>query len=573
MMAILLGRLFYLQILATENYQRQSRENRFEQRRIPSARGLILDRNGRVLAENLTACELSVSVAAAQEDSTLLGKVASILGRPREELLARVGAAREKGSARAVLERDLPKVPLLALEEHIHALPGVKLRDWPRRYYPYGELCAHLLGYVGEVNEREFQAKRGSDEPFFPGDLVGRSGAEQRWQDQLRGVDGKELFLVNARGTLLETVEFVPPVAGRTLELSIDIELTAVLDSALADRGRGAGVILDVRNGEVLAMASRPSYDPNLLTGGIPTELWEALSSDPGRPLFNRALQATYPPGSAYKPIVALAALENGTLDRLGELEPCRGGLRLGRRYFHCWYEPGHGSLDLEHALERSCDVWFYQVGDGLGVDAMARMARRFGLGSPTGLDLGFEVGGLVPDSHYYDDRFGKRKWSRGLVWNLAIGQGELLVTPLQMARLYAGLASGATLPVPRLLLKSFGSEGERNTSSPPSPELSIDAKDLRRVRKGLELVVQGSRGTARSSALPGLRTAGKTGTVQNPHGKEHAWFCGYAPALDSRIAVALLVEHGQHGSNVAPIFKRLVEKWLELNPGSESLP
>jgi penicillin-binding protein 2 len=573
MMAILLGRLFYLQILDSENYQRQSRENRFEQRRIPSSRGLILDRHGRVLAENLTACELSISLSAHDADSTLLERVAVILDRPQIELLARIESARQAELTRAVLERDLAPVELLRLEERLHTLKGVKLRDWARRNYPYASLCAHMMGYVGEVGDAEILAKRGSGAPFFPGDLVGRSGAEQRWQKRLRGMDGKELFLVNARGTLLETVEFVPPVPGETLVLSLDIELTAVLDSALAAWGCGAGVVMDVRSGEVLAMASQPSYDPNLFTGGISTENWEYLSTDPGRPLFNRVLQATYAPASAYKPIVALAALENGTLNRLGELTPCFGGLQLGRRYFRCWLEQGHGKLDLEHALERSCDVWYYQVGEALGANNMARMARRFGLGSPTGLDLGFEASGLVPDNDYYDDRFGRRKWSRGLFWNIAIGQGELLVTPLQMARFYAGLANGSRLPVPHLLLRTLGPEGEQLVRSAAPSDLSLNAQHLQSIRRGLELVMHGTWGTARASALPGLRTAGKTGTVQNPHGEEHGWFCGYAPADDPVIAISLIIEHGEHGSDVAPIFRRLVEKWLEINAQSEVQP
>jgi len=573
MMALLLGRLFHLQILSREHFQTKSRENRFEQVRIPSARGLILDRNGRVLAENLTACELSMSLGAYEADSTLLPRVADILERPQIELLARIAAAREAGDSRIVLERDLDAIPLLAIEEQLQELEGLRLRDWARRNYPYGDLCAHLLGYVGEVSEPEILAKRGGTEPFFPGDLVGRSGVEQRWQDRLRGRDGKELFLVNARGTLLETVDFAPPVAGETLILSLDIELTAVLDSALADWGRGAGVVLDVATGEVLAMASRPSYDPNLFTGGIPQWLWTELSEDEGRPLFNRALQATYAPGSTYKPIVALAALEQGTLGRLGELEPCYGGLQLGRRYFRCWFEQGHGSLDLEHALERSCDVWYYQVGSGVGSDGMARVARRFGLGSPAGLDLGYEASGLVPDTDYFNRRYGRRGWSRGLVWNISIGQGELLVTPLQMARLYAGLASGRHLAVPHLLLRSEGPEFTE-FSRPAEPEgLSIRPRDLSRVRRGLELVMHGTWGTARGSKVPGLLTAGKTGTVQNPHGSEHAWFCGYAPAENAQIAVAVIVEHGEHGSDVAPIFRSLVQKWLALKQDGEALP
>lgn len=559
MMALLALRLFHLQILQTENYQRQARENRFDQKRIPSVRGLVLDRRGRILAENLTACELSVSLRALDADSTLLSRSADLLGRSLSELDLRVAAAREAGRNRAVLDRSLDRETLVRVEEHLPGMKGLQLRDWSRRNYPWGERTAHLLGYVGEVSKEEILARRGGAQPFFPGDLVGRSGVERRWQDLLRGQDGWELFLVNARGTLLETVQFKPPVAGRTLQLTLDIELTAVLDSALAAWGCGAGVVMDVRTGELLALASRPGFDPNLFTGGIPPKLWKELSSDEGQPLFNRWAQATYSPASTIKPLVALAGLETGALGRI-DFKPCTGGLQLGRRYFRCWFKPGHGTVDLEESLERSCDVYYYQLGEALGINRLANMSRRFGLGKGTGLDLGGDASGLVPDSDYYDRRYGKRGWTRGLTWNVSIGQGELLASPLQMARVYAGLANGRELPHPRLLLSV---EGGWDTAPVRGRRLSVNQRHLDRVREGLRRVLHGTWGTARASAVPGLVCAGKTGTAQNPHGLEHAWFCGYAPAENPRIAVAIMVEHGEHGSDVAPIFRRIVEAWL----------
>jgi penicillin-binding protein 2 len=556
MMGLLILRLAWLQLFQGSAFLGQSRDNQFLEKRIPSARGLVLDRQGQALALNVTACELSLSRRALESDSTLAPKICRILGWPEKRLEALYQGACEEGLSRIVLERDLDQERILRVEERLPDLPGLRLRDWARRTYPRGELAAHILGYVGEVSPEELETWRGSSRAYFPADLMGRSGVERRYQDRLRGQDGKELFLVNARGSLLQTVERLEPVEGETLRLSLDIGLCAVLDSALAEWGLGAGVVMDIESGDLLAAASRPAFDPNFLSGGMTAPEWNKLREDPSRPMFNRVLQAGYAPGSTFKPLVALAALEEKLLHR-SSFEPCGGGLDLGTRYFRCWLSSGHGKVSMESSLERSCDVYYYQIGDAIGVDPIADMARRFGMGSRTGLDLGSEQAGLVPDSDYYNRRFGKGRWTRGYAWNLSIGQGEYLCTPLQMAIVYAGLARGDILPSPKLLL------GESLPSSRRAKKLGIEEPHLRRIRKGLFRVMEGPLGTARESAVPGIPSAGKTGTVQNPHGLEHAWFCGYAPAKNPRIAIALIVEHGEHGTDIAPIFSRLVEYWL----------
>jgi penicillin-binding protein 2 len=343
--------------------------------------------------------------------------------------------------------------------------------------------------------------------------------------------------------------------------LTLDLDLCAVLDSALAHWGAGAGAVVNVHTGEILAAASRPVYDPNLLVGGIPADLWEQFTHDPAKPLFDRLTQAVYSPGSAFKPFVLYEGLSTGSISEYSRFRSCGGGLRLGNRVFHCWRPGGHGALAAVNALEQSCDVYFYQLGEHLGIDAIAHGARAFGLGSLSGIEISGEAKGNIPDKAWFDKRYGERGWSTGSVWNVSIGQGEVLVNCLQMARAYAGLATGGFLPALRLRHHVENASGV--VTMPFSPPRGVKIPVIRPamavVHEGLELVLQGAGGTARSSRLAEFRTAGKTGTVENPHGKPHGWFCGYAPADDPEIAVAIIVEHAEHGSGIAPIFRQLV--------------
>ncbi|MBM4116346.1 penicillin-binding protein 2 [bacterium] len=565
--ALLVLRLFQIQVISSGGYLRLSRDNQFRELRIPAPRGLILDRNGKVLAKNQAACEASLAIRSAERNPGLLARLAALMDKDEFALAAAVTTGRAAGAPRVILERSLERSALHRLEEELPSLPGLDLRDWECRYYPLGPGLAHLIGYVGEVREDELVPDDRTARAYRPGDLVGRSGLEKTYESVLRGTDGKEMILVDARGTELETVQSLFPEPGQTLVLTLDLELCAQLDSALTYWGAGAGVVMDVHTGEILAATSRPAFDPNALVGGIPTALWRELSEDPGKPLFNRLTQATYSPGSTFKPVVQLAGLERGLITRETHFRGCTGGLRLGNRVFHCWEERGHGSLAAVDALARSCDVYFYQLGERLGADHIAWEARRLGLGAKSGGDFDSESRGLVPDRAWYDKRFGKRGWSTGSVWNIAIGQGELLVNVVQMARLYAALGNGGFLPVPRL--RHHLEDVAGNTTLPFSPvrgeRLGLDLAALATVRQGMENVLGGG-GTAAASALRDFPTAGKTGTVQNPHGKEHAYFCGYAPADNPEIAVALIVEHGEHGSSIAPIFRQLVVTHFKLD-------
>jgi len=351
-------------------------------------------------------------------------------------------------------------------------------------------------------------------------------------------------------GTLDEREE--APVPGEDLWITLDADLQAFAESLLADYGSGAFVALDARSGEVLVLASQPSFDPNIFAVAVPPILWDSLSNDPLHPLLNRAVQATFPPGSTFKPITATAGLRSGLVDPGTRLLPCFGAYRFGRRVFHCWELEGHGSLRLDDAIAQSCDVYFYQIGAKMDLDRFADISRQCGFGSPTGIDLPGERDGLIPDSKYMNNRYGRSGWGQGFLLNHSIGQGEILTTPLQIARFYAGLGSSRLIS-PRILYESVDAEGVSTSHAPPVSEpLPIESDELSSILRGLTLVVEGERGTGRAARLAGIETAGKTGTAENPHGEDHAWYAAWAPAKHPRIALAVIVENAGHGGDIA---------------------
>jgi penicillin-binding protein 2 len=356
----------------------------------------------------------------------------------------------------------------------------------------------------------------------------------------------------------------IPALPGVQLYLTLSHPLQRRLEELLEGR-IAAGVVLEVGTGDVLAAASMPSFDPNEFTGGISAKRWSELNTDPRTPLFNRALQGTYPPGSPYKLITAAAALERGKITPNTTFEPCYGGYRFGNRVFGCWDPHGHGVLDLRAAIEQSCDVYFYQVAQLLTIDELAETARRFGLGVKTGIELAGESPGLVPDSGFYDRRYGPRGWTRGVLLNNGIGQGELLVTPLQMARLYAALGGDGMLYRPNLVLAQENAYGVRQVRRIRRVSTPVCSESVRSILKdALFHVVSSEEGTGGLASVEGIPVSGKTGTSENPHGDDHAWFVGYAPSEHPEVAVAVIVETAGHGGSVAaPIVGELLRTYF----------
>jgi penicillin-binding protein 2 len=568
---LILLRLWYLQIIEGAEMRSLSEHNRIRLRRVPAERGIIYDRNGVILADNRPSFDVTLVPEDAGDVPAVLGRLRSYLG---DGLPSELSQARRPAPYQPiVLLRDVSWPEVATIDTRQLELPGVTLEVASRRLYPFGPLAAHLLGYVGEATPADLEKRP----DLYMGDVIGKSGIERPFDRELRGVGGREEIEVDAVGRRMRVLDEEPETPGRNLTLTIDYELQAAAEGAL-EGYRGAIVALDPDTGEVLALASRPTFDPNEFAAGIAPAAWRALVTDRYRPLTNRATQGQYPPASTFKIVVGLAGLEERAVGPSDDA-CCWGGMRFGGRVFRCWRREGHGCLAFNLGLVQSCDVYFYEVGNRLGVDAIADYARRLGLGEPTGVGVGAEERGLVPDSEWKQRRFGER-WYPGETLSVAIGQGYVLATPIQMAGLIATVANGGTRYRPFVVKRIEGGDEPSITFEPQVvARLDVRPATLTYMQDALRDVVMSDRGTGKRARIEGIEVAGKTGTAQAAGAatsggggerspellRDHAWFVGYAPADRPTIAVAVLVEHaGHHGGTVAaPMARAVMERHL----------
>ncbi len=564
--AILVMRLFHLQVVRAEMYRRLSEENRIRVIPVDAPRGYILDRHGEVLVGNRPSYVVSIIPFKLGQMEQPIQDLGKFLGMAPDEIKERVNRSKYRRFEPVKIKRDIDFETLAILEEHKLDLPGVIYQVEPRREYLQGKLAAHILGAVGEISAQELETLKGN---YRPGSLVGKWGIEKQYESHLRGDDGVNYVEVSAIGREigpLQDRDAKPATSGSDLILTLDLSLQRAAEQALTDTVVGAIVALDPNSGEVLAMASQPTFDPNLFSSVVPESTWRRLNEDPRRPLLNRAVQCTYPPGSSMKVATASAGLQSDVVTQYSRFAPCNGSFKFGERWFGCWQSRGHGSLDLVGAMAQSCDVYFYQLGLKVGLDRWSKFASQCGLGVPLKVDLPDEAAGLIPSRSFYDQRYGKGKWSIGVLLNLSIGQGEILTTPLQLACFIAAVANGGTIFQPHLLKEIHSSVAERVVVREPRIEGQLPISDSRLlvIKKALRAVVHDPEGTGNLAAIPGVQVAGKTGTAQNPHGEDHAWFVGFAPFDDPQIAVAVLVEHGGHGGTAAaPIAGKIMKAYL----------
>jgi penicillin-binding protein 2 len=547
------------QLLKSMELRLKSDENRLRVLPLMPPRGVILDRNGKIMADNRPF--YSVSLLPGPKD--LLERELYIIARVFPEAHLDVpGILDQVRSYSAQPIRILERVAteaLAVLEEHREMLPGLKIQSEPLRYYPFPEACSHVIGYVGKVSQQEVNGAGWRE--FRVGDYVGRSGIESRYDELLRGKWGASYFEVDVKGREVgpyKGKELDKPLSGEYLTLTIDLDLQLAAHELFPEEGRGAVVCIDPRNGEIRALYSKPTFDPNHLSRGLSSEMWKAISRDPTSPLLNRTIQSAYPPGSTFKTVTAVAAMEKGIFrDNLPECV-CYGGMYFGRRWFGCWKEGGHGHVGFIQGFAQSCDVYFYKLGIKVGLEDLTQSAMWLNLGTATGIDLPGEVGGLIPSTQWYDNTYGTSNWGRGVIMNLSIGQGELLVTPTQLARIYSVIANGGKLVTPRLTPVD-GEEVEASITFSDMNGMSL-------LSNALVEAVNGESGTGRMaiSSTTGEIVSGKTGTAQNPHGEDHALFVGFAPSEDPEILCVVIVEESGHGGSVAaPIVGRLLERYF----------
>jgi penicillin-binding protein 2 len=648
-LAILLARLWVLQLLRGEDYAQKAQENHLKQREIGAPRGGIYDADGHRIAEVRASFDLVVSpsdvdllvkrdrptlartltgaagapsavpaplaappspadwaMLTKTDIATLAARIAPLLDETRpEQLLERWDSARRMDPWRPViLEADLSPAELDRVLARRAWLPGATVVSRNRRSYPDGPLFAHLIGYLREVRQDDLETLRekyrGTEEGedwYGPGDLIGKYGIEQAWEPWLRGRDGAYWVQVDVHGRELGRSTgpdlpgdeyyrsiahfldraFIPEAPGHDLHLSLRRDLQQIAFDLLGEDS-GAVVMLEVHTGRVLALLSKPGFDPEIFAHPITPDVWRALSDDPAHPLVDKALQGIYPPGSTWKMLVAAAVLGTGTWSPETRVS-CGGGLQVGNRRFACWRKQGHGSVNLEEAIQGSCDVYFYRAGLAAGIDNVARYAGMFGMGAASGIGINNESSALNPSSEWKKKRFhgqpGAQAFTAGDTASAVIGQGYTLATPMQLARMAATWANGGTLYRPMLVDRVEGPGGEVTFRAEPEPMGQVDlAPELfEAIRHGMYRVVEFPGGTAHRQRLPQLAVAGKTGTAQvvrlgastAKQYRDHAWFVSFAPYRDAEVAVAVLVENGEHGSSAAaPIARQLFEHYFK---------
>ncbi|MGE0868136.1 MAG: penicillin-binding protein 2 [Kofleriaceae bacterium] len=582
---LLIGRLWQLQVMRGDSYFERTVSNVVKERYLPSVRGKILDRNGVALADNRPAFNIyatpkKLTPAARTELERMLGLTDDEIAKVSERLA--VGVKRDPRHAVVILE-DQGRDRAALVEQSLARLPGVEVHHEPYRYYPQGDLAAHLIGYMSQMTAAEVD--RLGDQGYDASELVGRYGLEAAWENYLRGKKGIERFAVDAGGrrldektadTLIHGDRVTGAVPGANLVLTIDAELQRIAERAVSNVAAAAVVIVEPKTGKLRALVSKPSFDPNIMTGHLTKAEETLLNSDPRKPFVDKALRATYAPGSVFKFVTALAALQDNQA-AADESIVCHGLYQLSRTRFKC--NGSHGKLDLVGAIQHSCNIYFWNLAERIGLDRIADVARLYGFGRPTNLGLNGDASGRIPTKAWYERQ---GRYQVGYATNAATGQGDVEVTVIQMAMAYAALANGGTLFVPQVVERVEGADGRMIVEYDPKSASTIDVPEgaVELWKKGMWQVTNSKGGTAFDHGYTNVVTVlGKTGTAEirtrpkkdddqrdvdgwHP-ARSHAWFSGWAPADDPELAIVVLVEHGGSGGRVAwPIAKQIIESY-----------
>ena len=575
----LISGFWRLQVQNPEFYGERAQQNSIKSIPIPGPRGRILDRDGRVIVENHSSFRLILAREQLKEEH--LRPIAQGLDIDYSDLALKVQRMRRQSKWVPITLKDqLTPGDIAFVESHHDFFPELVMIEAQPRLYPQNGMLAHVIGYTGEVSEQELDSPEYAK--YNPGDIVGKFGIEKQYNDLLTGTDGQRQVIVDNRGQVHQTIGMKKPVPGKDLQLTIDLDLQAVAELAMdgpnkelhVDHKNGAVVALDPRNGEVLAMVSRPTFDPNKFAGRIRAKDWKEINDNPDHPLLNKAIQAQQAPGSTFKPIVALAGLETGTVDDHWSVH-CSGGVALYGKYQHCWQKGGHGTLSMHGGIVHSCDVYFYTLGAKLGIDKLSQYADIVGFGQKTGIDLPHEAEGVVP-SEKWKLRNYRTKWYAGETPSVAIGQGALTVTPLQLARAEGGMAVGGKWYRPHML--------KLPEDQLKYEEWTLDPEHVKIVKDGMWGVVNEGGGTGVRAALPHIDLCGKTGTAQlasydymkssgrTRELRENAWFIGYAPKDNPEIVVSALFEHGEHGQYAAAIVRDVIKAYFDKKARLEAM-
>ena len=581
-------RIWYLQILKWQYLTGLSENNRVRMVTLPASRGMIKDRYGETLVSIRPAFNLYLTPEDARNLDSSLEKLAQRISLDQEKLKKKI--AQTKSFKEVLIKGDIPREEVAFVEENNMSLPGIRIRAEPLRNYVFNNLASHTLGYLGEISKASLE--RLKDPAYRQGDFVGKNGLENIYESLLRGKKGYKEVEVDVSGRELKTLRKLPPESGNNLILTLDVKIQEELEKLMTETAEqnmnGSVVVMKVQTGEIIAITSKPSFDPNKFAAGISPKNWRDLVTDEWHPLQNRSIHGQYPPGSTYKIVTAIAGLGEGVIKPDTSIF-CPGHFELGRGRYRCWKKSGHGFMNLHDALVQSCDVYFYTIGHRLGIDTIAKYAKRFGLGRSTRLGLSREKKGLVPTTQW--KLLNKKEpWQLGETISASIGQGFNLVTPIQQVIMMAAVANRGILLKPYLVKRIEGPEGQLRQEFFPEiiGQIGVDPDHLEQVRMALRDVVNGARGTGKKSRLKNIIVSGKTGTAQVVRMKsneelekgeaipvkyrDHAWFVAFAPYEKPVLAVAIIVEHGGHGGATAgPIAGKIFKKYFKLYPPPSS--
>ncbi len=564
----LLSGFWQLQVQSPEIYAQKAEQNRVKSLPMLAPRGKILDRDGRMLVNNMPSFSAMLTTNKVQPAN--LPAIAEGLGLPLERLEERLAeVASDSALDRIILKENLSPADMAFLDAHRSEFREVDMVESQRRLYSSGGVAAHVVGYVGEISANELNLRKFV--LYNSGAEIGKAGIERQYNDLLAGTDGSRRVLVDSRGRSQGVIDAVEAQPGHNLRLTVDLELQVVAEMGL-EGYKGSVVALDPRNGEVLAMASAPVFSANAFVAGLKTSEWTQILEDPVKPLLNRAIQGQWAPGSVFKPIVALAALENGLANTTFRTT-CTGSVSYFDHVFHCHARSGHGSVGLQEAMMQSCDIYFYELGRQLGVDVIGEYARRAGFGAKTLIDIPNELEGIVP-SIGWKVRLFRERWYAGETIQLAIGQGALTVTPLQVAHAIGGLAMGGVWHRPHLVSQSQLSELRPGYAKPEPREVLIKSWNSRIIRQAMWGVVNDG-GTGSRASLANIDVCGKTGTSQRVSNQtrlahdradfeDDAWFVGYAPCRDPEIVVVAMLENGVHSYFAAPVARDVIKAYFD---------
>ena len=581
-------RIWYLQILKWQYLTGLSEDNQVRIVALPAIRGMIKDRNGETLVSIRPAFNLYLTPEDAWNLDSSLDKLAQRISLDREKLKKKI--SQTKSFKEVLIKGDIPREEVAFVEENNMSLPGIRIRAEPLRNYVFNNLASHTLGYLGEISKASLE--RLKDPAYRQGDFVGKNGLENIYESLLRGKKGYKEVEVDVSGRELKTLRKLSPESGNNLILTLDVKIQEELEKLMTETAEqnmnGSVVVMKVQTGEIIAITSKPSFDPNKFATGISPKNWRDLVTDEWHPLQNRSIHGQYPPGSTYKIVTAIAGLGEGVIKPDTSIF-CPGHFKLGRGRYRCWKKSGHGFMNLHDALVQSCDVYFYTIGHRLGIDTIAKYAKRFGLGRSTRLGLSQEKKGLVPTTQW--KLLNKKEpWQLGETISASIGQGFNLVTPIQQVIMMAAVANRGILLKPYLVKRIEGPEGQLRQEFFPKiiGQIGVDPDHLEQVRMALRDVVNGARGTGKKSRLKNIIVSGKTGTAQVVRMKsdeelekgeaipvkyrDHAWFVAFAPYEKPVLAVAIIVEHGGHGGATAgPIAGKIFKKYFKLYPPPSS--